>query len=549
MIAFFKSFGRGLLITFVLFVFCVPALFADEAGDILVLVGGMDGPDPGTYPVTETVTRWIQSIIGAESGLEFRIHDSIVPLDEFSDFYMDAYEAGADKILLGFYDIEGSYVSLRLAFTGISSEGLGLDNVLEVGDDAGAVRFNVNLLNSQSSPPAGVRYFAHSLAASVYSTCEQYEKALIEINYAIECSAGIADEYLSRAYSLRAFLQGKQFNDTEAALADFDTALELDSTNDTALSNRAYMLFLMMRYEEALETYDTRIEIHPDYADAYYDRAVFLTELRYLDEALSDYLIAVELAPENPQYLYDLGLCYSYRQEFENALQTFSDLIEWYPQFMDAHADRAIILMNLGEYETAHQYLLQALEQDDSFTRVYNVLILTSMHLELWEDALEYANRGMELDPTDENFYKVAAGAYIKLGDFDSALYEFERTYEVIMTFHNGIDPQGSPVQNIIDLIDEFSEISEMDRNSSEYFYARGYQFSEFYVYDKAVEELSEAIRLDPDFEDAWYLRGLCCMKTGDTEQAITDFETVIGMTTNSYRKRTAEQSLFMLTE
>ena len=549
MIAVCKSFGLGILVAFVLFVFCVPALFADETGDILVLVGGMDGPDPETYPVTETVTRWIQSIIGVQSGIEIRIHDRIIPIDEFSDFYLEAYEAGADKIVIGLYDIEGSYVSLRLIFTGVSSEGIGSNRELEIVDDAGAIRFNVNLLNSQSSPPAEVRYYAHSLAGSVYNTCEQYEKALTEINYAIECAAGIPAEELSQLYSHRALLQGKHFNNTQAALADYNTALELDSTNDAALSNRAYVLFLMMRYEEAFEAYNTRVEIHPDYADAYYDRAEFLTELQYLDEALSDYLIAVELAPENPQYPYDLGLCYAYRQEFENAIQTFSDLIDWYPQFMDAHADRAIILGNLGEYETAHQYLLEALELDDSFTRIYNGLILTSMHLELWEDALEYANRGMELNPTDENFYKVAAGVYIKLGDFDSALYEFERTYEVIMTFHNGIDPQGSPIQNIIDIIDELREISEMDRNSSEYFYARGYQFSEFHAYDKAAEELSEAIRLDPDFEDAYYLRGLCCLKTGDTEQAITDFEAVISMTTNSYRKRTAEQNLLQLTE
>ncbi len=60
---------------------------------------------------------------------------------------------------------------------------------------------------------------------------------------------------------------------------------------------------------------------------------------------------------------------------------------------------------------------------------------------------------------------------------------------------------------------------------------------------------ISEAIRLDPDFEDAYYMRGLCCMKTGDTEQAIADMETVIGMTTISSRKRIAEQNLLQLSD
>ncbi|MEN8209592.1 MAG: tetratricopeptide repeat protein, partial [Candidatus Fermentibacteria bacterium] len=332
-------------------------------------------------------------------------------------------------------------------------------------------------------------------------------------------------------------------------LADYNTALELDYTNYKALSNRAYVLTLMGRYEEAFEDYNTKVETFPDTADAYSDRAGFLLDAGYMDQALSDYQIAIELAPDNPQYLYNSGICNTYMGNLDIPIQVFSDLVDEHPQYMDAYVDRALIYIMQEEIEIAHEGLLQALEIDDSYSRIYNGLVLTAAHLEQWEDTLEYANRGIELSPTDENFYKVAGGAYLRMDDFDSALYEFERVYEVIMTFHNGIDPEGSPVQNIVDLIDELRAISEMDQNSSEYFYARGCQYSDFNAFEEAVEEFSEAIRLDPYFEDAIYMRGHCCMKTGDTQQAIADMETVIGMTTIPSRKRIAEQTLLQLSD
>ncbi|MCK4806500.1 MAG: tetratricopeptide repeat protein [Candidatus Aegiribacteria sp.] len=387
------------------------------------------------------------------------------------------------------------------------------------------------------------------MAASIYYDSGQFERAMVEINYAIENAVTMPAEVLSGLYSFRGLLQGKALYNYEAALADYNTALELDSTNYKALSNRAYVLTLMGRYEEAFADCNTKVEIFPDTADAYYDRAAFLMDAGYLEEALSDYQIAIKLAPDNPQYLYDSGLCYTYMGNLDYAIQVFSNLIDEYPQYLDAYVDRALIYIMRDEIEAAHEGLLQALEIDDSYSRIYNGLILTTAHMEQWADALEYSNRGMELNPTDENFYKVAGAAYMRLGDFDSALYVFERTYEVIMTFHNGIDPQGSPVQNIVDLIDELREISEMDRNSSEYFYARGYQYSELDEFEKATEEFSEAVRLDPDFEDAYYMRGLSCMRTGDTEQAMADMETVIGMTTIPSRKRIVEQNLLQLSD
>ncbi len=543
------SYGLAALIVTVFLMISASAVFADEDADILVLVGGMDGPDPDVYPVNETFFRWMQSIIGTEGNIELRLHDRVVPLDGFGAFYAEAYAAGAGEVVFGLYDIESSNVSLRLGSTKVFSDNVGTDLEITIDNDDELIHFSVDLLNDHSSPPDRIRYFTHFMAASVYYDSEQYQRAMVEVDYAIEAAVTMPSEVLSTLYSFRGLLHGKAFNNYDAAVADYNTALELNSNNYKALSNRAYVLTLMGRYEEAFEDCNLKVATFPDTADAYYDRGAFLMDAGYFEDALSDYQIAIEMDPDNPQYLYNSGLCYTYMGNLDIAISVFNNLIDEHPLYLEAYIDRALVHIMRDEIEIAHEGLLEALAIDDSYSRIYNGLILTTAHLERWADALEYAKIGMELDPTDENFYKVAGSAYMRLDDFDSALYEFERTYEVIMTFHNGIDPEGSPLQNIVDLIDELREISEMDPNSSEYFYARGYRYSEIAEFEKAIEEFSEALRLDSDFEDAYYMRGICCMRTGDTQQAIADMETIIGMTTIPSRKRTAETNLLYLSE
>ena len=288
--------GLAVLIV-ALLMFSVSAVSADEGGEILILVGGMEGPDPDVYPVSETVTRWMQSIIGPQSNIELRLHDSVVPIEEFSSFYLEAYSAGAEEVVFGMYDIEGSSVSLRFAGITTSRYGPITNMEIQLDETSETIRFSIDLLNDHSPPPPMIRFFTRHMVASMYSDLGQPERALYEINYAIDDAATLSDEELSGLYSFRGLIQGRAFNDYDAALADFNTALELDSTNYKALSNRAYVLTLMGRYEEAFEDYNTKVETFPDTADAYSDRAGFLLDAGYLEEALSDYLIAIELAP------------------------------------------------------------------------------------------------------------------------------------------------------------------------------------------------------------------------------------------------------------
>ena len=46
--------------------------------------------------------------------------------------------------------------------------------------------------------------------------------------------------------------------------------------------------------------------------------------------------------------------------------------------------------------------------------------------------------------------------------------------------------------------------------------------------YDHAIADLDQAIRLKPDFADAYFSRGLAYSDKGDYDRAITDFDQAI---------------------
>jgi tetratricopeptide (TPR) repeat protein len=87
------------------------------------------------------------------------------------------------------------------------------------------------------------------------------------------------------------------------AIADLNTAIELDSDNPELYTLRGQMYLYLYEWDSALADYNHAIELDPAYADAYYYRAVLYysilqTGVELRPEALADFQHYLELAPE-----------------------------------------------------------------------------------------------------------------------------------------------------------------------------------------------------------------------------------------------------------
>ena len=73
-------------------------------------------------------------------------------------------------------------------------------------------------------------------------------------------------------------------------------------------------------------------------------------------------------------------------------------------------------------------------------------------------------------------------------------------------------------------------------REYAEFYYECGVDnLSEFNDYDRAIVDFSEAIRINPDYVEAYQRRGIAYKEKGDNENAIADFTTAISLDPTDY--------------
>jgi len=74
--------------------------------------------------------------------------------------------------------------------------------------------------------------------------------------------------------------------------------------------------------------------------------------------------------------------------------------------------------------------------------------------------------------------------------------------------------------------ISDYSEAIRLDPNYANAYCGRGIAYYEVKNYDKAISDYSEAIRLDPSLANAYYGRGIAYLQTGNRAEANADFGT-----------------------
>jgi tetratricopeptide (TPR) repeat protein len=84
----------------------------------------------------------------------------------------------------------------------------------------------------------------------------------------------------------------------DEAIADMDTAIELEPDNPELYVQRGQIILLLYEWDRVLADYNRAIELDPDYADAYYYRGVLFYTQAHRAEALPDFQRYLELAPD-----------------------------------------------------------------------------------------------------------------------------------------------------------------------------------------------------------------------------------------------------------
>ncbi|NEP77659.1 MAG: tetratricopeptide repeat protein [Okeania sp. SIO3B3] len=159
--------------------------------------------------------------------------------------------------------------------------------------------------------------FYHS-RADVFLEQKEYAAALADYSKAIELKPDRGLTYINRGNTY--FKIGEK----QKGIDDYDKAISLDSELAHQYYNwRGFQLFEQKDYEAALADFNKAIELKPDVASFYNGRWLIYFEQEKYQEAIADSTEAIRLQPEQPIYYSSRATAYYENEEYKKSHEDF----------------------------------------------------------------------------------------------------------------------------------------------------------------------------------------------------------------------------------
>lgn len=151
--------------------------------------------------------------------------------------------------------------------------------------------------------------------------------------------------------------------------------------------------------------------------------------------------------------------------------------------------------------------------------------------------ALADLNKALELRPDYITAHYNRAVVYMRLERFNEAISDFtfvsqRKSRDVISVLMQRGDAYAR-TKNYLSAIDDFSNALKLNPNFTQAYYNRGLCFYSSNQYDLAINDFNTATQQNPNFTQAYYMRGLSFYKTGNYAMA---YENIMTSSKMGYR-------------
>lgn len=165
------------------------------------------------------------------------------------------------------------------------------------------------------------------------------------------------------AYNGRGVYYLDVLNEKDKALADFNQAIQCDSTHAGALYNRGLILMGKNRNQEALDDYSRAIRIRPDYLEAFVNRGNIYRDTKENEAAMQDYNTSLRINPNFSKSYFNRGGLFLNLKQFDDAINDFTIAISLEPEYAKAYYNRGLAYFNLSNKDAACQDFANAAQR------------------------------------------------------------------------------------------------------------------------------------------------------------------------------------------
>ncbi|NLF73857.1 MAG: tetratricopeptide repeat protein [Candidatus Anammoximicrobium sp.] len=222
--------------------------------------------------------------------------------------------------------------------------------------------------------------------------------------------------------------QSKQAAELNAqALADFETAVKLDSKNWKALHNRAVSRALAGQSDEALADFRRVVELNADYANAWFNIAEIHADRGEYDQAIANYDQAAKLKADDYDTHLRRGHAYRQLRKFQDALANYDRAARLAPDQVEPLLNRGDVYRRLGQWQSAAEEYRRAMALNHRSGQAHQraAWFLATCPLDRYRNAdlaVQAAEKALELDGEgDVKYLDTVAAAYANAGQFDKA--------------------------------------------------------------------------------------------------------------------------------
>ncbi len=232
---------------------------------------------------------------------------------------------------------------------------------------------------------------------------------------------------------------------------------------------------------------------HQEDIAARFNRALEFQKKGAWKEAEEEYRAILSMAPDYAEAYSNLGAVLMRLDRYEEAVRSYETALKLSPKLTPILLNLGIAHYRKGEFAKAIDAFKRYLEASPGNAQAIQLMALSLVELRRDEEALEYLDPALLASPKDPILLYATGLVCLRL----------DKPYV------NGL----------------IKTLSEVDGGMPFSHLLRGQQLLKRYEFEKAVDELNAAAKLNPDLPRVNYSLGLCFFKLGRTKEATAAFE------------------------
>ena len=300
-----------------------------------------------------------------------------------------------------------------------------------------------------------------------------------------------------------------KIKDYKGAIDNYNIAINAGQQDKVKLSllldNRALAELGLKLFKEAIADETTAIAANPNLGSTYWNRGVAYNNIGEFQQAANDYTKAILYYKDKPKSLSTLynnrGSVNRKLKNYKNAIDDHTQALALNPQKFGAYWERALAYNLNGDYQLASDDYTTAMfyHQEDTkeLGKLYDNRGVNRRALKQYKEAINDFNMALKLNPENPSVNWHRGITYQRNGDYELAAND----YTAAMRFY-----QNDKV-NLAILYDNRAG-NELDLRQPE----------------KAINDITTAIALDPTRGHLYWSRASIYSQTGESRLAIEDY-------------------------